>query len=112
MVTEDVIQLVSIEQTQNAFGVWEKTETARQVFCKVSSVSQSEFFEAGRNGLNPEWRFVVFGADYGDEETVIYKNKRYGVYRTYRDGDFIELYVERKGGTNKAVTSNGEENPG
>ena len=109
MVTEDVIQLVSIEQTQNAFGVWEKTETTRQVFCKVSSVSQSEFFEAGRNGLNPEWRFVVFGADYGDEETVIYNNKRYGVYRTYRDGDFIELYVERKGGTNRAVTSNGEE---
>lgn len=109
MVTEDVILLVSIEQTQNAYGVWEKTETTRQVFCKVSSVSQSEFFEAGRNGLNPEWRFVVFGADYGDEETVIYKNKRYGVYRTYRDGDFIELYVERKGGTNRAVTSNGEE---
>ena len=75
MVTEDVILLVSIEQTQNAYGVWEKTETTRQVFCKVSSVSQSEFFEAGRNGLNPEWRFVVFGADYGDEETVIYKNK-------------------------------------
>lgn len=112
MVTEDVILLVSIEQTQNAYGVWEKTETTRQVFCKVSSVSQSEFFEAGRNGLNPEWRFVVFGADYGDEETVIYNNKRYGVYRTYRDGDFIELYVERKGGTNKAVASNGEENPG
>ena len=112
MVTEDVIQLVSIEQTQNAYGVWEKTETTRQVFCKVSSVSQSEFFEAGRNGLNPEWRFVVFGADYGDEETVIYNNKRYGVYRTYRDGDFIELYVERKGGTNRAVTSNGEENSG
>jgi SPP1 family predicted phage head-tail adaptor len=93
MVTEDVILLVSIEQTQNAYGVWEKTETTRQVFCKVSSVSQSEFFEAGRNGLNPEWRFVVFGADYEDEETVIYNNKRYGVYRTYRDGDFIELYV-------------------
>ena len=71
MVTEDVILLVSIEQTQNAYGVWEKTETTRQVFCKVSSVSQSEVFEAGRHGLNPEWRVVVFGADYGDEETVI-----------------------------------------
>ena len=110
--TDDVLELVSTTMEQNAYGVWVKTETSRQVFCRVSSVSQTEFFEAGRNGLNPEWRFVVFGADYGDEETVIYNNKRYGVYRTYRDGDFIELYVERKGGTNKAVTSSVEENPG
>ena len=108
--TDDVLELVSTVQSQNAYGVWTQTETTRQVFCKVSSVSQSEFFEAGRNGLNPEWRFSMFAADYQGEETVIYNGKRYGVYRTYRDGDFIELYVERKGGTNRTVTSNGEEN--
>ena len=118
--TDDVLELVSTTMQQNKYGVWVKTETSRQVFCRVSSVSQTEFFEAGRNGLNPEWRFSVFAADYQGEETVIYNNKRYGVYRTYRDGDFIELYVERKGGANKSattstattstVTSNGEEN--
>lgn len=108
--TDDVLELVSTTMEQNKYGVWVKTETSRQVFCRVSSVSQTEFFEAGRNGLNPEWRFSVFAADYQGEETVIYNNKRYGVYRTYRDGDFIELYVERKGGTNRTVTSNGEEN--
>ena len=118
--TDDVLKLVSTVQSQNAYGVWTQTETERQVFCRVSSVSQTEFFEAGRNGLNPEWRFSVFAADYQGEETVIYNSKRYGIYRTYRDGDFIELYVERKGGVNKSattstattstVTTNGEEN--
>ena len=103
--TDDVLELVSTTMEQNAYGVWTQTETTRQVFCRVSSVSQTEFFEAGRNGLNPEWRFSVFAADYQDEETVLYKSKRYGVYRTYRDGDFIELYVERKGGVNKTVTT-------
>lgn len=123
--TDDVLELVSTVLTQNAYGVWVKTETSRQVFCRVSSVSQTEFFEAGRNGLNPEWRFSIFAADYQDEETVIYNGKRYGIYRTYRDGDWIELYAERKGGVNKSattstattstvttstVTTNGEEN--
>lgn len=105
MVTEDVIQLVSVTTAQNEYGVWEKTETTTQVFCKVSSVTQSEFFEAGRNGLNPEYRFTIFAADYSDQETVIYNSKRYGVYRTYRTGDWIELYVERKGGTNVETNS-------
>lgn len=106
MVTEDVLKLVNVTTAQNNYGVWEKTETVTQVFCKVASVTQSEFFEAGRNGLNPEYRFTIFAADYNDQETVIYNSKRYGVYRTYRDGDWVELYVERKGGTNGATSSN------
>lgn len=106
--TDDVIELVSTTMEQNTYGVWVKTETSRQVFCRVSSVSQTEFFEGGRNGLNPEWRFSMFAADYEDEETVIYNEKRYGIYRTYRNGDWIELYAERKGGVNGTVTSDGE----
>ena len=103
--TEDVILLVSVTNTQDRYGVWQKAETTAQVYCKVDSVSQSEFFEAGRNGLNPEYRFTVFAADYNDQDTVVYNNRRYGVYRTYRTGDYIELYVERKGGTNVSNTN-------
>lgn len=98
--TEDVIKLISVTTAQNNYGVWVKTETQTQVFCRVSSVTQAEFFEAGRNGLNPEYRFIVFDGDYNGQETVIYNGKRYGVYRTYHDGDWVELYTERKGGSN------------
>lgn len=97
----EVITLVSERKTQNDFGVFETTKTSRDVFCQVDSVTRSEFFEAGRNGLNPEFRFSMFAGDYEGEQIVIYKGKSYGVYRTYIGRtDDIELYVERKGGTN------------
>ena len=52
--------------------------------CQVDSVTRSEFFEAGRNGLNPEFVFRVFFGDYeGGERLVEYRGKRYSIYRTY-----------------------------
>ena len=103
----NVISLVSTNQTQDAFGVWRQTETKRDVFCQVDSVTRAEFFEAGRSGLNPEYRFTLFSGDYNGESIVIFNGKAYSVYRTYHARtDEIELYVERKGGTN------GKENVG
>lgn len=97
----NVISLVSTSQTQDAFGVWRQTETKRDVFCQVDSVTRAEFFEAGRSGLNPEFRFTLFVGDYNGESIVIFNGKAYSVYRTYHARtDEIELYVERKGGTN------------
>lgn len=97
----DVLTLLSVTKTQNQYGVWEKITTERQVFCQVDSVTRAEFFEAGRNGLNPEYRFTVFFDDYQGEETCVYKGKAYGIYRTYHSStDKLELYVQRKGGTN------------
>lgn len=97
----NVISLVSTTQTQDAFGVWRQTETKRDVFCQVDSVTRAEFFEAGRSGLNPEYRFTLFAGDYNGESLVIFNGKPYSVYRTFHARtDEIELYVERKGGTN------------
>lgn len=98
-----VITLIAEVQTQDSTGVWRPGEPIRRtVFCQVDSVTRAEFFEAGRNGLNPEYRFTVFFADYNGERTVEYKGKTYGIYRTYHSKtDELELYAERKGGTNK-----------
>ena len=99
----DVITLVAVTRTQNEYGQWVASESTKDVYCEVDSVSQSEFFEGGRNGLNPEYRFTMFFADYNDEPIVEYKSQRYAVYRTYLNkNDKLELYVERKGGTNGA----------
>jgi len=97
----DVIKLIGTTKAQDDYGVWRMTPTTREVMCQVDSVSQNEFFEGGRNGLNPEFKFTLFFADYNDETIVEYNGKTYSVYRTYyRRTDKIELYVERKGGTN------------
>lgn len=103
----DVITLVGYTKTQDEFGVWRSTPTERDVFCNVDSVSRTEFFEGGRNGLNPEFKIRMFFGDYADEKTVIYNGKAYGVYRTYRaKTDELELYVERKGGANGTAQEN------
>ena len=101
---QDILKLITIAQTQDDYGVWRETETATEVFCEVGSVTRTEFFEAGRSGLNPAYVFTIFGDDYNGAEVIEYGGKRYGVYRTYRDGDDLELYAERKGGTNAAPT--------
>lgn len=103
----DVISLVAYSQIQDAFGVWRDVPTSRRVFCKADSVTQSEFFNGGQNGLKPEWRFTLFYGDYGGERTVIYNGTTYSIYRTYRAAtDIMELYAERKAGVNDG-TENG-----
>ena len=97
----DVINLISITQQQDEYGQWVDTPTSKQVYCQVESVGQREFFKAGRNGLNPQFKFTLFGGDYNYEPLVEYKGNQYAVYRTYlTKSDKMELYVERKGGTN------------
>lgn len=97
----NIITLIAETKTQDDFGVWVSTETEREVFCGVSSVTRAEFFDGGRNGLNPEYVFTMFFGDYDGETVLEYNGKRYGIYRTYHaKTDVIELYAERKGGTN------------
>lgn len=94
----DTIQLVDETYTVNEYGVREKSETLTEVFCEVSSISSQEWFDGARNDLNPEYRFIVFFGDYAEQKSCIYNGKRYGIYRTYRTRDRIELYAERKMG--------------
>lgn len=98
----EVITFVSIPKEQNKYGVWVDGEPVyREVFVQVDSVSRQEFFDAGREGLNPEYRFTLFAYDYNGEQTCVYKGNQYAIYRTFRGrNDTLELYVERKGGTN------------
>lgn len=104
----DIIKLVTETKTQDALGVYQITRSYTSVFCNVSSVSQSEFFEGGRTGLNPAYKMTLFYGDYHGEEILEYKGQTYAIYRTYqRTTDTLELYVERKGGTNgKQQTNN------
>lgn len=97
----ETISLVGEEKYQDKYGVWQIVQEEHEVFAQVNSVTRAEFFEAGRNGLNPEYMFTVFFGDYNGERTVKYNGNTYGIYRTYQGrDDTVELYAERKGGTN------------
>lgn len=97
----DVITLLKTVITVDDYGVERISKTCRDGFCQVDSVTRAEFFDGGRNGLNPEYRITMFAPDYEGETELIYKDLIYSVYRTYQGrNDTLELYVERKGGSN------------
>lgn len=101
---DDVIKLIAKVSTKDDNGYTRSIETSRDVFAKIKSVTQTEFFAGGRQGLNPSQQFVIATVDYAGEDIIEWRGNRYAVYRVYTDdkgtGDYTELYTERKGGTN------------
>lgn len=93
--------LVGATYSTDTYGVRRRTETTTAVYGYYDSVTANELFEGGRNGLNPEFRFVMTDLDYDGQTVLIRDSERYSVYRTYRPNNgTVELYCERKGGTN------------
>ena len=90
------------ERTQDDYGRWIITHTEKTAYCQYTRVSMTEFYNAGRNGFTPEYRFKVFAGDYNGETKVGFRGLTYSVYRTYQPegSDLVELYVKREGGTN------------
>lgn len=103
---DDVLTLVSYTYTKDAYGVDRGTPTERRIFCRTDSITRLEFYEAGRNGLNPEMKFIIFAGDYAGETVCRFHGAQYSVYRTYHvpGTDYLELYVQREGGSNGYCT--------
>lgn len=98
-----VIYLIEENPYQDNLGIWHENETERKVFADVQSISQSEWFEGGRSGLNPALRFKCFRYDYNGEKVLKYNNTYYTIYRTFVDrNELIELYTEVKKGNDKS----------
>lgn len=95
----NVMQLIAATYTEDAIGQRIPAETARNVFCNVASVSATEWFEAGRSGMQAALKVTMFAPDYHGEQIAVVDGVRYGVYRTYRaKNETLELYLERKAG--------------
>lgn len=95
----DVLTLISQTYTLDDYGNNVANETKFDVLCEVDSITQSEFYAAANTELNPEYRFRVFFGDYDGQYVVEYDGNRYEIYRTFRSGDYMELYAERKVGS-------------
>lgn len=94
-----VVYLIDKAYTQNSVGEWTPTETSKMVYANVRSATAQEWFEGGRNGLNPEYTVTMFAPDYSNEPTVSIDGVRYQVYRTYQlRTDMLELHVQREAG--------------
>ena len=101
------IDLITIVTEKDALNqVVEKTRTDATVFAEISSVSQTEFFNGGRLGLQPSLKATIYDFEYGNQTIVKYNAKLYSVYRVYfvQGTDKVELYLEERGGTKDEPT--------
>jgi len=106
---DTTILLTTHARVQDDNGVWrDGSAISREVFAQVDSVSRDEFFQGGRNGLRPEYRFTIFWGEWQGERECTYMGVDYSIYRSYHipGTDYLELYAERKAGVN-----NGAKNP-
>ena len=96
----DIITLVKKEShSQNPDASWNERTGSTGVYAAVLSVTRSEWFEAGAEGIVPEYVFVIDRNEYEGEKIVLYNGQKYGVFRTYAGkGEELELHCERKGG--------------
>lgn len=104
------IDLAEITTEKDSLNqVVEKTRTTKTIYAEISSVSQTEFFSAGRLGFQPSFKAVIYDFEYNGESIVKYNNKLYSIYRTYyvNGTDRLELYLEERGGTKDEPSSSG-----
>lgn len=100
----EVITLLGKETVVNVPGQGrKKIKEQREIFAKLKSIGQSEFYQAQATGLKPELKFEIADyLDYQNEKELIHKDIKYQVLRTYRKGKAIEITVY--GGVNIGTT--------
>lgn len=90
-----ICHLQSGQITEDNIGNQIQAPGGRMVFCGELPVTSSEFFSAGRIGIKPELLLVIDIEEYDGEETLLYGENPYNIYRTYpRSDGFIELYCK------------------
>lgn len=84
------IYLISVEhKSDNKIGNWIPYEKKRKVYADISSIRQSEFYNAKLVDMKPEISLNVRGFEYNAEKFIIYQNIKYEVLRTYDRGNGI-----------------------
>ena len=93
----DVLTLIAVVNDVDEYGDPKITETRREVFCRLASIGQSEFYQAHANSLKPEKKFILSDyLDYSGEALVEHDGQKYRVLRTYCTGLEMELVCYRE----------------
>lgn len=95
--------------TTDSYGDLVQVMTKHEVYARVRSISQNEFYQAQTAGLKPSYKFTLNTShDYLGEELVFYNGVFYKILRTYiNEADEIELTVY--GGVRDAHAENSNE---
>ena len=101
----ELLTLVSRTLADDGYTVAE--ESRRDVFCRLASIGQTEFYQAQATDLRPELKFVLADyLEYDGEYLCIFNGVWYRVIRTFRAGQELEIVVQRA--APEEVDPNGE----
>ena len=71
-------------------------EIRRDVFARLDNIGMREFYAANAADFHPEAKFILADyLEYDGEKLLEHNGEYFRVLRTYRDGQELELTVER-----------------
>lgn len=98
----DIITLIPVEEGIERGNIYRslQRENAREVYAKVSSVGEREFYDSAQAGYDLSLKAEVWIWDYDGEQMLGYDGEEYRIVRTYRNDKQrkIELYCEKAKG--------------
>lgn len=97
-----LIKEIALIETDE-FGRTRKIRFENEVFAEEKSVGQKEFFQADERGFKAEKVFEIADyLDYQNENILEYEGIEYNIYRTFRKGMRLEIFVS--GLVNNGIT--------
>lgn len=98
---DGVAYLIQMKYEADKIGQNISSEEKREIYVSERTLTRTEYFKAGQNGMNPEIMLATAAVNYSGENVIEYRTIRYGIYRTYQklDSDEIELYLHKQAGT-------------
>lgn len=108
--------LVKETYVKDQIGQLVASLSRRQLLGERESVTRAEWSAAGQNGLQAQYRVNMFAPDYEGEKILQMETngtmKNFGIYRVFRSGDTLELYLEEKPGNTNDPTVPGADDGG
>lgn len=90
-----LIALIAVSFTQDAIGQQVAIKTPHTVYANEFTLSRSEFYEAGAQGLKPDCQYQVRSSEYADERLMAVGDAEYNIIRVERRGEWTRLTGER-----------------
>lgn len=90
--------LIGFTVTKNEYNQQIKVPTRTEIYVNEQSVGQAEFFNAGEQGFKAELSLSTALVDYDGQDSIEYEGKVYDIYRTFKRGDRIVMYLKSKVG--------------
>lgn len=95
---KDVIKLITVTYGTDSIGNQVATETEKEVYANMYSVSSTEYYNAALMGLRPSVAFDIYSFEYDGQARLKYDSKTYNIIRTETRGERTRLYCEEVAG--------------